>query len=82
MAPRSSKSKDSPSNAGDKTQAVLDTARVALNAHGDAHFSGQIDNIPASCANPLFLIRIAVPAGAAGRWIATGTERFIDDEGR
>jgi hypothetical protein len=25
---------------------------------------------------PLFLIRIASPAGALGRWIATGTERI------
>src|SRR5262245_32620852 len=33
-------------NAGTKTQGVLDTARVALNAHGDAYFSGHIDNIP------------------------------------
>jgi len=30
-----------------------------------------------NCANPLFLIRIATPAGAAGRWIATAAERFI-----
>ena len=64
------------------TTNVLDTAPVSLNTHGDAQFSGQIQGIPASCDDPLFLIRIAAPAGAAGPWIATGTERFIGDEGR
>ena len=64
------------------TPTILDSAAVALNVHGDAQFSGQITGIPATCNNPLFLIRIAAPAGAAGRWIATATERFIDDETR
>jgi hypothetical protein len=63
-------------NSGGATPTVLDTAAVSLNVHGDADFSGQIAGIPATCANPLFLIRIAAPAGAAGRWIATGTQRF------
>jgi hypothetical protein len=67
-------------NAGSQTQVVLDTAAVPLNVHGDANFSGQLQNIPAICSNPLFLVRIASPAGAAGRWIATGTERFIGDD--
>jgi hypothetical protein len=58
------------------TQTVLDTPPVPLDAHGDAAFAGTIGNIPAPCANPLFLVRIATPAGAAGRWIATGAERF------
>jgi hypothetical protein len=61
---------------------VLDTAAVPLSAHGDAHFSGNIGGVPASCGNPLFLIRIATPAGAAGLWIATGAERFIGDDGK
>ena len=69
-------------NAGTQTQAILDTAVAPLNVHGDAHFSGHLQNIPTTCANPLFLVRIAAPAGAAGRWIATGTERFIGDDGR
>lgn len=69
-------------NPGSTTQTVLDTTAAALNVHGDAHFSGQIAGIPATCDNPLFLVRIAVPAGAAGRWIATGAERFINDDGR
>jgi hypothetical protein len=61
---------------------ILDTAQAALNVHGDAQFAGQISGIPSTCNNPLFLVRIAAPAGAAGRWIATGAERFINDEAR
>jgi hypothetical protein len=64
------------------TPAILDTTPVALNVHGDAQFAGQISGIPSTCNNPLFLVRIAAPAGAAGRWIGTGTERFINDEAR
>jgi len=66
-------------NAGLDTQAVLDTPAVALNGRGDAHFSGHIAGIPANCGNPLFLIRIATPAVATGRWIATGADRVIVD---
>ena len=62
--------------------AILDTTPVSLNVHGDAHFAGQLPDLPASCENPVFLIRIAAPAGAAGRWIATGTERFIENSAR
>jgi hypothetical protein len=65
--------------AGTTTQANFDTAAVALNAQGDARFSGRLVDVPDACANPLFLIRIAAPAGAAGRWIATGTERFLGE---
>src|SRR5262249_27074723 len=66
-------------DAGQASQTVLDTTVVSLNAQGDARFFGRIAGIPASCGNPLFLLRIAAPAtGAVGRWIATGTERFID----
>jgi len=68
-------------NPGTAAQAVLDTTAVSLSVHGNAHFTGQISGIPASCANPLFLVRIAAPAGAAGRWIGTGTQRFIGDDG-
>jgi hypothetical protein len=69
-------------NPGTQTQQVLDTTPVTLDVHGDAHFSGHLQNIPTTCANPVFLVRISSPAGAAGRWIATGTERFIGDEGK
>jgi hypothetical protein len=65
-------------NSGSTTATILDTKAVSLNGQGDAHFSGQLTGIPATCDNPVFLIRIAVPAGAAGRWIATGVERSID----
>ena len=69
-------------NAGDRTaEAILDTAVVPLDVHGDAHFSGHITGIPGSCGNPIFLVRIATPAtGAVGRWIANGAERFIGDD--
>ena len=60
---------------------VLDTTPVPLNVHGDAHFSGYIQNIPASCGNPIFLVRVAVPGSQEDKlWIATGIGRFIGDE--
>src|SRR5262245_51001728 len=62
-------------NAGESAEAVLDTAPVSLSSQGDAEFSGAISGIPSRCSNPLFLIRIASPAQALGRWIATGVER-------
>jgi hypothetical protein len=43
-------------NAGTNSQVALDTASVPLNVRGDAHFSGHIHNIPATCNNPLFLV--------------------------
>jgi hypothetical protein len=62
------------------TSKIANTKSVPLNAQGDAEFSGTIQNIPAPCNNPLFLVRIATQAtGAVGRWIATGTERTIGD---
>jgi hypothetical protein len=68
-------------NANTQTQTISDTAPVSISADGDARFSGQIADVPASCGNPLFLIRIFTPAGAKGAWIATGTQRsFGDDE--
>jgi len=69
-------------NPGDDTQALLDTPEVPLSEQGDAAFSGQIGSIPAACSNPLFLIRIATPAQALGRWIATGTERTSGEDNR
>jgi len=70
-------------NAGDRSETVLDTPAVRLNAQGDARFYGHIAGVPASCGNPVFLVRIATPAtGAVGRWIATGAERFIGDDGK
>ena len=63
-------------NPGDpQAEMPIDTDVVPLSARGNASFDGTIAAIPAVCANPLFLVRIAVPAGAAGRWIATGAVR-------
>jgi hypothetical protein len=55
-------------NPGSTTdQAVIDTATVPLDAQGDAEFKGSLQSVPpATCANPLFLIRTA-----SGAWIAT-----------
>jgi len=70
-------------NAGAGNQTVFDTAPRSLSVHGDAQFSGQFvgGRIPTTgCGNPIFLIRIAQPAGAAGRWIATGANPSILDQ--
>ena len=67
-------------NAGAGNQTVFDTSAVPLNVHGDAQFSGNFGTAPGTCGNPIFLIRIAAPAGAAGRWIATGANPSILDE--
>jgi hypothetical protein len=65
-------------NPGTSNQIVRDTAEVRLTQQGDAHFRGEIEGIPAPCANPVFLVRIgpsfSVP-GAVGRWLATGAVR-------
>jgi hypothetical protein len=66
-------------NAGGTDEQLVDTAPVPLSAIGNAGFSGSIGPINAPCNNPLFLIRIAQPAGAAGRWIATGAVRSISN---
>jgi hypothetical protein len=59
-------------NAGEPTQAVIDTAAVPLDAQGNAAFTGYLGSVPgASCTNPLFLIRVP----AAKVWIATGAVR-------
>ena len=66
-------------NAGEKKQAVLDTAAVPISGQGNARFSGRLSGrVPTTCTNPLFLVRIAIPTGAAGLWIATGAERTFE----
>ena len=60
---------------GTGNEVTHDTPPVALSSSGSASFSGQVANGSVACGNPLFLIRVAVPQGAAGRWIATGTQR-------
>ena len=69
-------------NSGGTAPTILETPAVSLSAHGDAHFEGQISGFPTTCNNPVFLIRIVSPAGASGRWIATGARRFSDEDSR
>src|SRR6266403_1611988 len=57
---------------GTGSEAVFDTPKTVLNAHGDAQFTGHLGQVSASCGSPVFLIRIVSPAGASGLWIATG----------
>ena len=64
-------------NAGTTTEVALNTAAANLDAQGDTQFRGHIANIPATCSNPLFLLRIARLPGANGLWIATGAVRSI-----
>lgn len=65
-------------NPGDPDkEKTLDTPAVPLDSRGNASFASPIPPVPSPCANPLFLVRIAVPEGAAGRWIATGTDRRL-----
>ena len=64
-------------DAGTAGETPFDTPSVPLDAQGDANFSGQLSGVPTTgCGNPIFLIRIAQPAGAAGLWIATGADRI------
>lgn len=62
---------------GSSIEVVHDTTPVDLSAQGEAGFSGSLGSIASPCNNPLFLIRIAQPAGAFGRWIATGAVRSV-----
>jgi len=66
-------------NAGTANEFTHDTEAVRLSSGGNARFSGYLANEAISCGNPLFLIRIAVPEGAAGLWIATGAQRSFSD---
>lgn len=49
---------------------VVETSSVTLSAQGNAAFSGTLSNVPSSCTNPIFLIRVP-----GGPWIATGAVR-------
>jgi hypothetical protein len=66
-------------NAGSSTEVALNTAPATLDAQGDTQFAGHIAYIPATCSNPLFLLRIAKLPGANGKWIATGTDRSMSN---
>jgi len=58
------------------TETDVDTQAVNLSSAGDASLSFKI-NVPVSCNNPVFLIRVP-----AGRWIATGTKPATDSRSR
>lgn len=58
------------------TEAAIDSTATTLNSAGDAELAFRI-NVPATCNNPLFLIRVP-----AGRWIATGTKAATDSTTR
>lgn len=62
---------------GNSIEVIYDTAPVSLSTRGKAGFSGSLGSINSPCNNPLFLVRIAQPAGAFGRWIATGAVRSV-----
>jgi len=55
-------------NPGTATQAILDTPATPLSAKGNADLSFRL-SVPATCANPVFLIRLPQ---AGLKWIATG----------
>jgi hypothetical protein len=66
--------------AGSTDSVVVDTAAVALNAVGDAHFQGPfVGSVPAVCSSApgdtAFLIRIVAPAGFENLYIAFGAVR-------
>jgi len=63
-------------DAGQQNQTIFTTLPVPLDALGNAEFSGTFAAPPATCNNPLFLIRIGPDLpGANQRWIATGAVR-------
>ena len=57
-----------PGNPAGSVETATDTPTAALSAAGNAELSFRI-NVPASCSNPVFLIRVP-----SGRWIATATK--------
>jgi len=65
-------------NGGTPSQTVRDTPAVPLSATGDALFLGTLGGMPATCLNPLFLIRVVPNTGSPTRWIATGVVRQTD----
>jgi hypothetical protein len=69
-------------DAGQQNQTIFTTLPVPLDARGNAEFSGTFVAPPATCNNPLFLIRIGPDLpGANQRWIATGAVRSFGAAG-
>ena len=70
-------------DAGQQDQTIFTTHPVPLDALGNAEFSGTFAAPPATCNNPLFLIRIGPDLpGANQRWIATGAVRSFGGSDR
>ena len=59
---------------GGDSQAILDTPTVPLSPRGDAQFIGNLEGVPETCNNPLFLVRTGM-----GAWLATGLVRVFTD---
>jgi|ERR1051326_5234657 hypothetical protein len=57
-----------PGSQAGNVETAIDTPTSALTSVGNAELSFKL-NVPATCNNPLFLIRVP-----SGRWIATGTK--------
>ena len=53
-------------------ETAIDTPATSLSTSGNAELSFRL-SVPATCNNPLFLIRVP-----SGRWIATGTKSASD----
>ena len=63
-----------PGSPAGTAEAAVDTPTAVLSAVGDAELSFKI-NVPVTCNNPLFLIRVG-----SGKWIATGTIRSTSSQ--
>jgi hypothetical protein len=57
-----------PGSPAGSAEAAIDTPAASLGSEGNAELSFRI-NVPPTCNNPVFLIRVP-----AGKWIATGTK--------
>ena len=68
-------------NTGTNDESILTGSPVPLSSTGDVQFYGNIGNVPSTCTNPVFLIRIGPDLpDAEQRWIATGAVRVSGDE--
>ena len=51
-------------------------------AEGEGGFFGDSAGVRGTWGDPVLRGRMGARAGAAGRWIGTGVERFIGDDGK
>jgi hypothetical protein len=61
-----------PGSPSGTVESTLDTPTTKLSTDGHASLSFKV-NVPASCNNPLFLVRVP-----SGRWIATGVRTITE----